>query len=72
MSMRYEVGNLVKFYNGAIITATVVARVDRIWDGDPGFIGKDLDGVRTWGLDTEILAVGIISDDDPRGEEPQQ
>jgi hypothetical protein len=65
-TMYYEVGNMVQFStdSGGIVTATVIARVDRLWDGQPGFIGADADGARAWGLDSEIVAVGAIADPD--------
>jgi len=61
MSTHYEVGHVVTFdaANGQRITARVVARVDLLLDGRPGFIGQPVDDPndRVWGLDIEITDV---------------
>jgi len=56
--MHYEVGHVVTFrtVNDETVTdAYVVARVDQLWDGKPGFVATVNGNTRTWGLDSEIL-----------------
>lgn len=58
----YEVGDVIRFVDHdseTIVAATVVARVDNIRDGLPGFIGLTCDAPprRTWGVDQEMKAI---------------